>query len=112
MKWFDVIYDIFNNKRKNILIIKLVYIFVIRMYFDIDFFKMMFNVINDNIIKYKVIFRVVSVNIYVVSIDVFLDRVSDFKKIIVSNEIVRFVGYGFKIEKNKEFFIYIENIFV
>lgn len=68
---------------------------------DTDFSKMMLNAINDNTIKYKVIFRVVSANTYVVSIDAPPDRVSDLKKIIASNETVRFAGYGFKTEKIK-----------
>ncbi len=101
MKRFDVTYDIFNNKRKNISIIKSAHTLVIRMHPDTDFSKMMLNAINDNTIKYKVIFRVVSANTYVVSIDAPPDRVSDLKKNIASNETVRFAGYGFKTEKIK-----------
>ncbi|EPS8491236.1 subtilisin/kexin-like serine protease HreP [Yersinia enterocolitica] len=112
MKRFDVTYDIFNNKRKNISIIKSAHTLVIRMHPDTGFSKMMLNAINDNTIKYKVIFRVVSANTYVVSIDAPPDRVSDLKKIIASNETVRFAGYGFKTEKNKDPLIYTENIFV
>ncbi|CNG08045.1 subtilisin/kexin-like protease [Yersinia enterocolitica] len=37
---------------------------------------------------------------------------SDLKKIIASNETVRFADYGFKTEKNKEPLIYTENIFI
>ena len=102
MKQFNVAYDIFNNKRKNISIIKSAHTLVIRMHPDTDFSKMMLNTIDGNVIKYKVIFRVISANTYVVSIDAPPDRVSDLKKVIASNETVRFAGYGFKTEKNKE----------
>ncbi|HDM8404804.1 TPA: peptidase S8, partial [Yersinia enterocolitica] len=57
---------------------------------------MMLSAINDNTIKYKIIFRIPSANTYVVSIDAPTDRVSEIKKAIANNKMVRFAGYGFK----------------
>lgn len=112
MKRFDVTYDIVNNKRKNISIIKSAHTLVIRMHPDTDFSKMMLNAINDNTIKYKIIFSIQSANTYVVSIDAPTDRVNEIKKVIANNKMVRFAGYGFKTENSKQPFIYTENIFV
>ncbi|HDL7342520.1 TPA: S8 family serine peptidase [Yersinia enterocolitica] len=73
---------------------------------------MMLSTINDNTIKYKIIFRIPSANTYVVSIDAPTDRVGEIKKAIANNKMVRFAGYGFKTEKSKQPLIYTENIFV
>ncbi|CNH08928.1 subtilisin/kexin-like protease [Yersinia aldovae] len=112
MKRFDVTYDVLNNKPKIISIIKSAHTLVIRMHQEADFSKMMLSAISDNAIKYKVLFNVVSANTYVVSIDAPTDKVSEIKKIIANNKTVRFAGYGFKTEKNKEPIIYTENIFI
>ncbi|HEN3557030.1 TPA: S8 family serine peptidase [Yersinia enterocolitica] len=73
---------------------------------------MMLSAINDNTIKYKIIFSIQSANTYVVSIDAPTDRVNEIKKVIANNKMVRFAGYGFKTENSKQPFIYTENIFV
>ncbi|EKN5984567.1 subtilisin/kexin-like serine protease HreP [Yersinia enterocolitica] len=112
MKRFDVTYDVLSNERKIISIIKSAHTLVIRMHPERVFSTMMLSAINDNTIKYKIIFSIQSANTYVVSIDAPTDRVNEIKKVIANNKMVRFAGYGFKTENSKQPFIYTENIFV
>lgn len=111
MKRFDVTYDIQNHKRKILSIIKSSEILIIRMFPGKDFAVMMLNAMTDNI-EYQVVFTIASVEVYVVSVQSDTNKINKLKENITANTDVRFVGHGYKIERNKEPIIYTENLFI
>lgn len=111
MKRFDVTYDIQNHKRKILSIIKSSEILIIRMFPGKDFAAMMLNAMTDNI-EYQVVFTIASAEVYVVSVQSDINKINKLKENIAANTDVRFVGHGYKIERNKEPIIYTENLFI
>lgn len=111
MKRFDVTYDIKNHKRKILSIIKSSEILIIRMFPGKDLAVMMLNTMTDNI-EYQVVFTIASVEVYVVSVQSDTNKINKLKENIAANTDVRFVGHGYKIERNKEPIIYTENLFI
>ncbi|CNK86920.1 hypothetical protein N0H69_16375 [Yersinia alsatica] len=111
MKRFDVTYDIQNHKRKILSIIKSSEILIIRMFPGKDFAVMMLNAMTDNI-EYQVVFTIASAEVYVVSVQSDANKINKLKENIAANTDVRFVGHGYKIERNKEPIIYTENLFI
>ncbi|MDR4899109.1 peptidase S8, partial [Yersinia kristensenii] len=112
MKQFDVTYDVLDNKRKTFSLIKSTDILIIRMHKEADFISMMASAIVDSDIQYEVIFNIANANTYVVNIKTSASRVSEVKKNIANNKEVRFAGYAFINEVNKEPIIYTENLFI
>lgn len=112
MKRFDVTYDVLNNKRKKISLIKSANILIIRMHQDANFANIMTNVINNSDIQYEVIFNIFTANTYVVSIKTSESNISEIKESIANNKEVRFAGNAFINEENKNPVIYTENLFI
>ncbi|CNI98906.1 peptidase S8 [Yersinia frederiksenii] len=111
MKKFNVTYDVQNHNRKTLSIIKSDDMFIIRMRQGKDFAAMMHKVMKKNT-QYRVIFTLASADVYVVDIQCNKNKTDELKTAIAANGDVRFVGYAFKTERNKEPIIYTENLFI
>ncbi|ELM3741174.1 S8 family serine peptidase [Yersinia ruckeri] len=112
MKKFDVTYDIIDNQKKTLSIIKSSDTIIVRMHQGKAFFPVINNAIKNKAMDYRLVFNIGPVNVYVVHVNGNDNEINKLKDDIAKEKDVRFAGLGFKPVNSADPIIYTENLFI
>ncbi|ANI31620.1 peptidase S8 [Yersinia entomophaga] len=112
MKRFDVTYDIKDNHRKILPLVKSGDLLIVRMKAGKEFSDTMDKIIKDEPLHYNLLFNISNVNVYVVRVEGEENVINELREKLSTDRDVRFAGFGFRNEQTAEPIVYTENIFI